>query len=202
MIDTSCYEKAFEHHYRPILPHPLLPTPLFDGASLLENHKPDALWTDSKPPPTIDSQQTGKILAYVVLGTASAQRRDGAGHCTAGTQQSRDGAVPGTVNSQQCSEGAVISTPGGDKKRIDRLAPSNACSRRMGQYRGTSITLVQCPLCPYNTYNSHKLKVHMRVHTQEKPFACEHCEYKSSQRSNLNTHMKKQHLQEWLRQHT
>ena len=40
-----------------------------------------------------------------------------------------------------------------------------------------------------------RLNRHKKVHTDEKPFSCAHCEYKCTEKYNLDRHIKTQHSQ-------
>ena len=40
-----------------------------------------------------------------------------------------------------------------------------------------------------------RLNRHKKVHTNEKPFSCAHCEYKCTEKYNLDRHIKTQHSQ-------
>ena len=54
-----------------------------------------------------------------------------------------------------------------------------------------------CGLC-YKTFErKDSLKKHEKVHTGEKPHACKYCDYRSSQSSNLNTHIRTKHPDIW-----
>ena len=51
-------------------------------------------------------------------------------------------------------------------------------------------------MCNYATYSQNCLNKHMTVHTGEKPFQCDHCDYRCSIKSNLRMHMKTHTAQE------
>ena len=51
------------------------------------------------------------------------------------------------------------------------------------------------PGCLYATHSTRYMKDHIRKHTGEKPYKCEKCPYKASQKSNLNTHVKQVHAE-------
>ena len=50
-----------------------------------------------------------------------------------------------------------------------------------------------CPLCSKVMKKYYHMNVHIRSHTGEKPFKCLYCEYRTSTKSNLKTHMNYKH---------
>ena len=50
-----------------------------------------------------------------------------------------------------------------------------------------------CGVCYKIFERKDSLKKHEKVHTGEKPHACKYCDYRSSQSSNLNTHIRTKH---------
>ena len=48
-----------------------------------------------------------------------------------------------------------------------------------------------CDLCDYRTNNKSDLTRHMRTHTNEKPYACDLCDYRTSHKNALTIHMRK-----------
>lgn len=62
-----------------------------------------------------------------------------------------------------------------------------------------SYTLHHCPQCKYQCGNLDNMRKHMRTHSGEKPFHCSFCPYKSAQRCNLYSHIKKNHPEELQR---
>lgn len=50
-----------------------------------------------------------------------------------------------------------------------------------------------CPICGHLAKQKKDLKKHFRIHTGEKPYGCQLCPYRSTQNSNLKTHIRRVH---------
>lgn len=55
-----------------------------------------------------------------------------------------------------------------------------------------------CEICDYSTPRKGDLTKHMRIHSGQKPFTCEHCSWKFKQSSHLHMHKLRKHSEESL----
>ena len=67
---------------------------------------------------------------------------------------------------------------------------SEVMSRPEVQHRRTGAKLHACVECEYTSTRKDHLTSHMRTHTGVKPFRCDECEYASATKSNLTIHMR------------
>jgi len=52
---------------------------------------------------------------------------------------------------------------------------------------------VPCPYCGRLFHHKHDFLKHFRTHTGEKPFACAHCPYRSTEGSTMRRHNRFKH---------
>ena len=73
---------------------------------------------------------------------------------------------------------------------ICNKAFGRACDRNAHVRRHLNIRMHTCVICKKSFFDAHHLRRHRIIHSGEKPFACDLCNFKCNRKSNLNVHMK------------
>lgn len=163
----------------------------------------DVVALRSRPPTTVATSGTGEVpvsglgKVITIAGTGPPLSAEGATLAGGGAMKSVQN--PSANNSRKC-EGLARIEAGliraeqrdGGESNLDELV--NVHQQMVVDSNG--VRMHQCLLCPQTMAFPSNMKRHIMGHLGIKPFKCQHCDFQSTLRGDLNVHMRKKHPNE------